>query len=88
MSKAILVINEPNNCKECPISAFYKESAFDVGEFWCPLEVKLDINPKDKPWWCPLKPLPDNMEHYIGENEYYEGCVEGWNDCLDEIIGR
>ena len=36
-----------------------------------------------------LRPLPEKMipEMVIG-NKFAEGCVQGWNDCLDEIMGE
>lgn len=33
-----------------------------------------------------LKPLPQKVE--MDFNEYYEGMADGWNDCLDEIVGE
>lgn len=33
----------------------------------------------------PLKPLPQKVE--MDMNEYYEGMADGWNACIDEIIG-
>ena len=33
----------------------------------------------------PLKPLPQKVE--MDFNEYYEGMADGWNACIDEIIG-
>ena len=33
-----------------------------------------------------LKPLPQKVE--LDMNEYYEGMADGWNACLDEILGE
>ena len=32
-----------------------------------------------------IKPLPQKVE--MDFNEYYEGMADGWNACIDEIIG-
>lgn len=34
----------------------------------------------------PLKPMPEKMipEMVMG-NKFAEGCVQGWNDCIEEI---
>ena len=58
MDKAILVIDMPDCCGECPIHASYADSAFSIREYWC-TTIGEDVNPKTKPDWCPLKPLPE-----------------------------
>lgn len=36
-----------------------------------------------------IRPLPEKMIHEIDMGDKYaEGCVQGWNDCLDEILGE
>lgn len=35
---------------------------------------------------CPLRPLPQKVE--MDFNEYYEGMADGWNACIDEIVGE
>ena len=64
MNKAILVINMPNCCNECPICASYAESAFSPREYWCTASENTDVNPHDKPNWCPLKEAPKKDEIY------------------------
>ena len=57
MSKAILVIDMPNNCDKCPL---FFVSARDM---CCralnnkTIDYPYPIN--YKPNWCPLKPLPE-----------------------------
>lgn len=57
MNKAILVIDMPNNCNECPI-----KSSIGYGK-WCSGydDARIDNYPK-KPDWCPLKELTE-CEH-------------------------
>lgn len=87
MSKAMLIIDEPECCIDCPCSNFIsgyeqwqcKATEMELSEF--ELEA-------ERPIWCPLRPVPtlkeDNSVIYI---ERYEGYLEGWNDCVREIIG-
>jgi len=37
-----------------------------------------------------LRPIPDKLipEMVLGINKFAEGCVQGWNDCIDEITGK
>ena len=91
MNKAILVIDMPKCCNECAICASYAESAFSPREYWCTVSDNTDVDPYDKPKWCPLKPVPDKQ--YEGGtwtvNGYIEdGFASGWNTCIEEILGE
>ena len=76
--KAILVLEMPSTCKECPLRVSIDESI-------CVKTLK-DITDKEyfeqRPDWCPLKPMPSrfNEEHF---NRY----EDGYNACIDEILG-
>lgn len=72
MSKSIVVINTPKNCRVCP----FRESpwSFCLGEY-------------EKEKHCPLKPLPQKKQHGE-EIDYEYGYIDGWNDCLGEITGE
>ena len=86
MNKAILVIDMPKCCNECPICASYAESAFSPREYWCVASENKDVNPHNKPDWCPLKPAPEEQEvWYDDEKSDWE---RGYNNCVREIIGR
>lgn len=84
MSKAILVIDMPDSCSKCP---FFNDVYSDM---CCRGLNNAGINypyPEDfRQCWCPLKLVPEKDEYYLGINEYYEGRVDGWNDCLNEIL--
>lgn len=80
--KAILVIEMPNSCDECPCCTWIPE----YSEYGCGISGNLeDIT--DKPSWCPLKTLPKKMTpvvlHQCVEDEFL--YQKGWNDCLEEI---
>ena len=83
MNKAILVIDMPDSCGECPIHASYADSAFSIREYWCTVKGE-DINPKTKPDWCPLKPAPELQDVWSDDDDW----VMGYNNCVREIIGR
>lgn len=88
MDKAILVIDMPSCCNECPICASYAESAFSIREYWCTASENTDVDPYDKPRWCPLKSVPKKRnEKYaadVGDRDC--GFIDGWNACIDEIL--
>ena len=76
--KAILVIDMPNGCDECPLNS-HTEYDFDVcwvtqGKGGCPLRPL----PERKDEGSVLKPLPFEVYMY----RY------GFNECLDEIAGE
>ena len=86
MSKAILIIDMPINCNNCP--------CFDCGDDRCCCNVlNIDLCNEDTTIIykdCPLKPIPSKKEitvemmwnsKYEAESLYYAG----FNACLDEI---
>lgn len=85
MNKAILIIDMPSCCGECPIHASYTDSAFSIREYWC-AAVGEDVNPKTKPDWCPLKELPERMEGYDSIKWQWGEYEDGWNHCIDCLV--
>lgn len=91
--KAILVIDKPSDCSECPCciircdknggyTSAKCQASYDDGGYVD--EITFDI-----PSWCPLRPLP---EQWNGELEnthplsvYSQGMRDGFNMCLEEI---
>lgn len=59
MDKAILIIDMPSCCKDCPLCV--SEELFpSFDEYSCIVEnVAVDVY--DKPDWCPLKPAAVNI---------------------------
>lgn len=79
--KAILVVDMPKDCRECP--CFYD---------WlcCQAKDGLNVVGDKRPRGCPLKPMPQKKEtrnaiQYRGLAEEYR--KEGFNECIDEILG-
>lgn len=85
MSKAILVIDKPKDCRECP--CFYD---------WLHCQAKdgLNVVGDEIPKECPLKPMPKRMltlakmsnGEILNNNEIQ--YMKGRNDCIDEILGE
>ena len=95
MSKAVLVMNDPMFCGNCPLAKSYKHTITAEEHWFCGIGYntikdyvfnKIDMDSEIKPDWCPLKPLPeeDNDEHL---SEWGRGYQGGWNDCIVAIRG-
>lgn len=90
MSKSILVIDMPKSCGECKLCYKDGDSWFD---YRCTVsEDKVEYESIYEN--CPLKPLPQRKQkrtefpQYSKEYEAYcIGDIDGWNYCLDEILG-
>ena len=74
-TKAILVIDMPTNCIDCPVRC----DGYTPNEF-------IEKSNK-KPSWCPLRPMP-KKQYSSEKDEYVDLLNEGWNRCLDEIMGE
>ena len=82
--KSILIIDTPKCCFDC---RSFRESIVDT----C-FPIDRDIHDEEggfdeggnRPLWCPLRPLP----HKLQADWYTDGYKEGFNACLDEIVGE
>lgn len=88
--KAVLVIDMPSCCAECPLMLWDAESEYygaccpTLKEVNCVADsYKENENKGTKPNWCPLKPIPEQMSW--GHTADY---IEGYNACLEEILGE
>ena len=84
MSKAVLVIDAPETCKECPICISH-EIMPSIEEYSCMIK-NIDVDLNSKPNWCPLKPLPKRMEGYDSIKWQWGDYEDGWNHCIDMLI--
>ena len=95
MSKAILIVDIPKSCDDCQLKVLESDlfyTTYACQNATCETEdilktTKYEMN-------CPLKPLPKikqkikELPQYTKEYEAYcKGEVDGWNLCLDEILG-
>ena len=79
--KAILVLEMPSACKDCPLRVSIDESI-------CVKTLK-DITDKEyfeqRPEWCPLRPAPEKRHSNDNLMELLADIVR--NACIDEILG-
>lgn len=79
MSVAVLGMDMPNNCCDCPL---FKSNA--SGYLFCKGKRisfgKEDAEwlPKETPNWCPLRPLPDHHGRLIDADVLELGMQELW----------
>ena len=83
-TKAILVIDKPKSCEDCP--------CYHEGYGHCNNVKFRFIQDSDKvALWCPLKPIPEkrNCGKKTSEaGKIFEAWCWGWDACIDEITGE
>ena len=85
MNKAILVIDMPHSCDECPLFNGYYSDMCCRGlnnrgiDYPYPKDFRQD--------WCPLKYMPvrDDGIYLL---EHSKGYQKGWNDCIKYLRGE
>ena len=80
--KAILIIDLPMMCAECPMFTWASRDNYKDG--FCTHShklVKFDLRPLD----CPLKPMPQRIEEGYPNDDYTIGRADGWNACIKEL---
>lgn len=87
--KAILVMDMPSSCLECPIG---KDMSIPIETcIKCPFgKCVIDEETRTRPNWCPLKPEPQKQPTEMKTiNDDINKLVfnEGYNACIDEILG-
>lgn len=86
MSKAVLVMNMPECCADCPCSFFERDNP--ILNLICGVTQE-DAYNVGKPDWCPLRELPEKIPELKSGYEEISKSIhrDGWNACLDEILG-
>lgn len=97
--KAVLVIDMPEHCYECPLVKYKHCSANYFVKRNHGEDVPYNFSDEythnqGRQAWCPLKPLPKRrlvLEHIkngsiLNAKSVYE--ADGYNACLDEIAGE
>ena len=82
MSKSILVIDTPEYCSECPVC--YEDWQ---NREYCGITSER-IWYDNIPEWCPLKEAPKKMEGYDSIKRQWGEYEDGWNHCIDCILGE
>lgn len=88
MAKGIIVVDMPETCRHIRGE---KEKGCPFGGMVCQVtqrDVMEHLVKGSKPYWCPVRPIPERVDehdtHY--DSDYYR--AEGYNACLDEIEGK
>lgn len=77
MNKAILIIDMPSCCDECPLfHGFYTDMTCGANNYGINYPYPKDFRQD----WCPLKPIADRVEVFM--DDWAEGC----NICLEDIL--
>ena len=86
MSKAVLDMDMPSNCKDCNMSVLGREPHTGQMCFRCVHHPTIMVLPKEtkRPDWCPLKPMPkkENHQDWCDSGRY----DKGYNACIDELL--
>lgn len=88
MSKAILVIDMPENCRKCDLRVIGAYN-FCTGSGGRKIDQMTIINEDIKPDWCPLRPMPEE-EKEKPISRYLFGSLglaftQGYNACIRQI---
>ena len=77
VSKAVLVIDMPDNCYKC--NFLISRGSFENN--FCAVKMKYvnSLAEYIRPRECPLKELPDEIHNDLYLDEYADGYDDGWN---------
>lgn len=87
MPKAVLAMDMPECCADCPCSFFERDNSI-LNLICCVAQE--DAYNVGKPDWCPLWELPEKMEvcgKYPQPRKPVPSYRFGWNACLKAILG-
>lgn len=54
---------------------------------YCIATNRIIVDADRKVRWCSLRPMPKKKEKYSLMGDNSAGRVDGWNACIDEILG-
>lgn len=79
MAKGIILIDIPMYCQDC--------DCLD-NEHWCGVTGYSIYNGRAEKY-CPIKELPEKqVRDYPEYDKYIAGYDDGWDACIDEILGE
>lgn len=84
--KSIAIIDTPESCILCPFCHYNK--VYSIYECRRERHWRIITNYNQKPDWCSLPRLPEEISAKYIEDAYEYEYSEGWNDCLKEIKGE
>lgn len=83
--KAILVMDMPDCCDECFM--LDKNSDYCTCMFTDESQGYLFKSREQKMPNCPLKPVPEKLEGEDSVKFQWGNYEDGWNNCIDIIVG-
>lgn len=86
MSKAVLVLDMPEHCIDCPCHFTEESGMVNCGVM--KKELVSDDIETYKPDWCPLRELPEKKNVEIYKSDIGKAFFGGWDACIDEITGE
>lgn len=88
-NKAILVMDMPQNCKNCDLSVPCRENHTGQMCFRCvkaPTMMITKAEADTKPDWCPLREAPQKQTVNCTDTTHHRFAKDGWNHCIDTIL--
>ena len=91
--KAILVLEMPSSCSKCEFCLEITENhhccqrVSDDNDRCKRLDYDVEFYQYEKPDWCPLKPMSEKKDRNKVVGDYLRGRCDGYNACIDEILG-
>ena len=80
MSKSIITFKTPKSCDECQICVSI------MGKRYCPAKGT-EISKGERDCSCPAVAVPEKKDIKVAANMTSLGFIEGWNACIDRILG-
>ena len=86
--KSYIIMETPKNCRQCIL----QQRLFGNTHICGKAQKSFDIRTTEKPDWCPLKSIPNKkdytpgMKDSIDDYNYLVGKMDGWNNCIDELL--
>ena len=94
MSKSVLILDTPKCCITCPFQITECNFNICIATRNDSLRFLSKVSPEgyrklaEKPDWCPLKELPEELHNELYLDEYADGYDDGWNSLLRQITGK
>lgn len=87
MSKAMLIMDMPNNCAECLLCKRMEDNCY-----YCMATNQIIVDVNLKTHWCLLRAVPERIELTGDVSNAQKASEEilriGYNYCLDDILGE
>lgn len=96
MRKSVSIMGTPDSCCDCRFCRELDEGIEaccelmeDEDDSTCCRMIETEFGYcQEKPIWCPLKELPDEIHSKEYLDEYCDGYDDGWNSLRKKILGE